>query len=220
MPKVKTVFTGIAALIAAGGVPPGASAQISSGYSGSSSMTTFDNEEGMRTLGTFGNCYVSNHLADALALIATEPGSRAEADVYRRLFRRDSQSCLGENTELRVPVSLVRGAIAEGLYKRGTVLPANLVQVAPAAGAPIRTLSEAARCYLAAHRDEARALVERTPPGGRREFEALNTMAPAFFRCVPDTGRGRSFDATLIRFRLAEALFRMAAAPPVAAGQR
>ncbi|MEA3042510.1 MAG: hypothetical protein QOJ53_2329 [Sphingomonadales bacterium] len=220
MPKVKRVFIGIAALLAAGLTHQAASAQVGAGYSGSSSMTTFDNEEGMRTLGVFGICYASNNLTDALALIATEPGSRAEADTYRRLFRRDSQSCLGEATELRVPVSLVRGAIAEGLYKRGAALPANLALAAPAAGAPIRTLSEAARCYIAAHRDEARALVERIPPGGRRELAALNAMAPAFFRCVPDTARGRSFDATLIRFRLAEALFRMAPAPPAAAGQR
>lgn len=220
MPKVKCIFIGIAALMAAGGLQPGASAQIGAGYSGSSSLTTFDNEEGMRTLGVFGICYVSNNLPDALALIATEPGSRAEADTYRRLFRRDSQSCLGENTEVRAPVSLVRGAIAEGLYKRRAALPASLAQSVPAAGVPIRTLSEAARCYIAGHRDEARALVERTPPGGRRELEALRAMAPAFFGCVPDTARGRSFDATLIRFRLAEALFRTAAPPPAAPGQR
>jgi hypothetical protein len=194
-----------------------AAAQLQSGYSGSSSTLTFSGEETYRTLRAFGSCFASRYPADAFALIATEPASRAEADTYRRLFRRDNQACLGEDTEVRVAVNMVRGAIAEGLYKRGVAVPPSLVVALPAPGAPVRTLSDAARCYTAAHRDRARALVEETRPGSEAEFAALRQMAPDFFRCVPDTARGRSFDTTLIRYRLVEALLRMPSAP---AGQR
>lgn len=173
-------------------------------------MMTFDGEEAMRTLAVFGTCYARLNTDEALALIATEPASREEAETYRRLFRRDNQSCLGEATEMRLPIALVRGAIAEGLYKRRVPLPANLSQTAPAAG-EVRTLSEAARCYTVGHREQVRSLLEQTPLGSRREYDALSAMAGDFFQCVPETARGRRFDPTQVRFRLAEALLRLRA---------
>ena len=191
-----------------------APAQIASGRSGSSTtMVVEDDGEAWRTLVAFGTCYAARSTASAFALIATEPGSREEAQTYRQLFSRDNQSCLGGNTELRMPLAMVRGAIAEGLYERGVALPANLVQAAPQAGS-IRTLSEAARCYAAAHRDRVHALAADTRAGSRGEHEALSVVAPDFFRCVPETARGRQFDPTLIRYRLIEAALRM---PPSAA---
>lgn len=172
-----------------------------------------DGSEAMRTLRAFGACYAMRNTANAWALIATEPGSRGEAETYRRLFRRDSEGCLGEATELRVPVFMVRGAIAEGLYERRLAVPLQLQFPALAPGAPIRTLSEAARCYASAHPDGVRALLE-TAPGSRPEYAALSEMAEDFFRCVPETARGRRFDATQVRYRLAEALLRMAGPAP------
>jgi hypothetical protein len=213
MPNVKVdgILAGIAAVALGFGAAP-APAQLAPGVSGSTSTETFGHDEAMRLLGVFGNCYARQHQADALALIATEPGSREEAETYRRLFRRGNQSCLvGDvDTEMRMPVALVRGSIAEGRYKTRTALPATLAQAAPPAGT-VRTLSEAARCYAAGHRDQARDLVENTDPGTRGELAALNRMAPDFFRCVPETARGRGFQATQLRFRLAEALWRMPA---------
>ena len=186
-----------------------ASAQIAPGQSGSSTTMVFtDNGEAFRTLNAFAACYARQNTARALELIATEPATREEAQTYRRLFSRDNRSCLGENTELRMPVAMVRGAIAEGLYKNRIALPANLVQSAPAPG-EVRTLSEAARCYTATHREQVRALVEQTTAGSRREFEALGEIAGDFFQCVPETARGRRFDPTQVRFRLAEALLRL-----------
>ena len=186
-----------------------ASAQIAPGQSGSSSTIVFtDNGEAFRTLNAFAACYARLNSARALELIATEPATREEAQTYRRLFSRDNMSCLGENTELRMPVAMVRGAIAEGLYKGGIALPPNLVQAAPAPG-EVRTLSEAARCYTATHREQVRVLVEQTTAGSRREFEALGEIAGGFFQCVPETARGRRFDPTQVRFRLAEALLRL-----------
>jgi hypothetical protein len=210
---------GIAAAIVGGSAFQGLAAQIASGISGSSTTSTFDEGEAWRTLRAFGHCYSSRNLAGALALIATEPGSRAEAETYRRLFRGDSQ-CLGGNTELAMPVAMVRGAIAEGLYRNRAALPANLTLAAPVAGAPIRRFSEAARCYAATHRDQVRSLVETTAPGSRQELTALNDMASDFIRCLPEAARNRGLNPTQVRYLVAEALLRLPASPSAAAGQR
>jgi hypothetical protein len=219
MPKVKCIFIGIAALIGAGS-PEAAPAQLPSGYSGSSSLTNIDGEEAYRTLRAFGACYAERNLAQALMLIATDPSSREEADTYRRLFRHEVQ-CLGTetDTEMRFPLPMVRGAIVEGLYRNHADLPAHLALTAPAPGAPIRKLSEAARCFTAQHRDQARALVETTVPGSRQEYEMVSRMVPDFFRCLPDTARDRRFIATQLRYSFAEALYRMPAASPAPAGE-
>ena len=185
------------------------------GTSGSSSLSYFDNDEAMRTLRVFGTCYAARHPEDSLAFMATEPASQAEAELYRRMFRRDNQNCLGENTEIRMPVAFVRGAIVEGLYRNGTALAADLALAPPPPGTSIRTLSEAARCYTAGHRELVRTLIEQTQPGSRQELAALTEMAPDFFRCIPDTARGRRFDSAQIRYRLAEALYRMPAHLPL-----
>jgi len=98
-------------------------------------------------------------------------------------------------------------------------LPPNLALTPPPPGTAIRTLSEAARCYTSGHRQQVRTLIEQTQPGSRQELAALTEMAPDFFRCIPDTARGRRFDTAQIRYRLAEALYRMPATSPAPAGQ-
>ena len=188
-----------------------ASAQIAPGLSGSSSTMTFvDNGEAFRTLNAFASCYARQNTAQALELIATEPASREESTTYRRMFRRNNFACLSEGTTLRMSMALVRGAIAEGLYKRDIALPPQLVQSPPAHGT-VRTLSEAARCIAAARRERVQALVEGTRPGSREEYEALISLAADLPPCLPETARIRRFDPTQIRFRLAEALWRMPA---------
>jgi hypothetical protein len=175
-------------------------------------------EEAWRTLAIFGRCYAESSEADAYALIATEPDSREERETYVRLFHRETQVCLGGGASLRVPIGMVRGAIAEGLLRRGAPMPANLVQPVQAPGATVRTLSGIARCYAAAHRAEVRALLETTI-GSPREQEALTAMTSDLASCLPDIARGRRFDNTQFRFRLAEALLRLGA-PDAPAGQR
>ena len=188
-----------------------ASAQIAPGQSGSSTTMVFtDNGEAFRTLNAFAACYARQNTTRALELIATEPATREEAPTYRRLFSRDNMSCLGEDTELRMPVAMVRGRSPRACTRGGIALPPNLAQAAPAPG-EVRTLSEAARCYTATHREQVRALVEQTAAGSRREFEALGEIAGDLFQCVPETARGRRFDPTQVRFRLAEALLRLPA---------
>lgn len=207
------------ALVAAATAP--AAAQIAPGQSGQSSTMVFeDNGEFFRTLVAFGNCYAGSNAERAFALFATEPGSNDERETYRRLFARGTNSCLHGTTLLNVTRSMVRGAIAEGLYRRRAAMPDHLVQPPLASDAPVRTLSEAARCYATTHRIEVESLVAESRAGSRREFELMSAMADDLFRCLPETARGRSFDPTLLRYRLVEALLRMPAAMAGGTGER
>ncbi|MGZ8287441.1 MAG: hypothetical protein ACXW27_15660 [Allosphingosinicella sp.] len=207
--------TGLCVLLAMGGAQP-ASAQISHGASGSSTMFYLSNEQGMEEVVGFGACYAKEHPEKALRLIATRPASREEAQTYVSLFKKHYQSCLGDVTRLSASLALIRGAIAQGLYKRNTPLPAALMQTAPTT-AQVRNLSDAARCYVASHREEARSLVAETKVGGRKEYDAVVKLMPDFLKCVPG-GAKAEFTATLVRFRLAEALLRTAPAGASAGG--
>jgi hypothetical protein len=211
----RVAMLGVAALIASF-TAPAARAQLNSGYSGSSSLSNVEGEEVYRSLRAFGNCYAQRNAPQALALIATDPASPEERETYRRIFRREVQ-CLGDNVEMQMTLPMVRGAIAEGLYRSRAVLPQGLALAAPALGAEIRKLSEAARCYVAGHRDQARALIEESVPGSQREHEMLNGMVDDFFQCLPAAARGRRFLSTQLRYSFAEALYRM---PAAEGGQR
>ena len=201
----------VLALLAAAVAAAPAQGQIAPGYSGSSTTTYgMDATEFWRTVRGFGACFAKENPAEALALIATEPDSKAEAAVYKRMSRGESKICLTD-TSIRVPVPLIRGSIAEGLYKRGVPLPPELVLAPLPPGATVRTLGEAARCYAAGHRVEAENLLAETVPGSKKERAALDAMAAGFFDCLPRSAQKRAFNPTQIRFRLAEALLRLPA---------
>lgn len=207
----RRILCGMAAL-ALGLTAAPAPAQLPPGVSGSSTLiVSNDSEEALRALSAFGNCYARLSTARAFELIATEPGSREEAETYRRLFRSDSQNCLGEGMSLRVPVAFVRGAISEGLLEHRIAVPDVLVRTAPAPDAAIRKYSEAARCYAANHGAEIRTLLA-SAPGGQRELGALRPLAADFFRCMPANAQDRRFNATHLRYMLAEALLRLPSA--------
>lgn len=190
-----------------------AQAQIAPGLSGSSTTTyTTNATEFWQDLRGFGTCFASQSEAAAWALIATEPDSKAEAAVYKKMSRGESQACLTD-TSLRAPVPLIRGAIAEALYKRGAAVPAELRQAPLPAGTPIRMLGEAARCYAASHRADADNLLVETMPGSKNELAALKAMSDDFFQCLPEKAQKRWFNPTQVRYRLAEALLRMPPSP-------
>jgi hypothetical protein len=193
---------GAAALACAGA----ASAQLAPGRSGSSTTKYLSSEESMVALVVFGRCYAKQQPEKAMRLIATEPTSRAEAQTYIELFRKSDEACLGDVSSMSIDLPLVRGAIAEGLYRSNVALPPALMQTAPAP-AEVRNLAGAARCYTAAHRQEVRALLAETKAGSRKEFDAVSRLMPDFYKCVPG-GAKFNFSATVIRFRLAEALLR------------
>jgi hypothetical protein len=207
---------GLAALAFGAAATP-AAAQLPSGVSGySSTIVTADNEEALRTLTAFATCYARTNAADGFALLATDPGSVAESTTYRHMFRSDNQACLGDGTSLSVPVTFVRGAIAEALLERGAPVPAALVRAAPAPGAEIRRYTEAARCYAANHGAAIRTMLAASP-GGQRELAALRPLADDFFRCMPANAQDRRFNATHLRYLLAEALLRLPSATASAA---
>ena len=198
-----------------------AQAQIASGTSGRSTLSYLSGRLVWEELAEFGKCYASFSRNDAVRLVSTPAGSADEAKTYRSLFQKPYQSCLGNVTELRVPPGMVRGSIAQGLYlKRVAVPPGLLVQRTPDL-AEVHSLSDAALCYVGGQRAEAQRLIENTKAGSRAEEEAFESVWPNFSRCLPANAAGVKFDLMLIRFRIAEALWRMGAFPPAAqAGTR
>ena len=198
-----------AALVAVA-APASSLAQLAPGFSGSSSTSYMDANEYWRTLRSFGACFARESESMAVALLATEPDSKAERELYKQITGREkNQPCLTD-TSMYVPAPLLRGAVVEGLYKRGVALPAELRLAPPAA--EVRTLGEAARCYAARHRSEVEALIAGTAPGSKKELAALSAMAPRFYACLPAKAQKLTFNPTQVRYRLAEALLRMPAA--------
>jgi hypothetical protein len=185
-----------------------ASAQISNGASGSSTMSYLNGEQAMEEVVGFGSCYAKESPEKAFRLIATRPSSREEAQTYVALFKKPYQACLGDVTNLGAGLPMIRGAIAQGLYKHKVPLPPALMQSVPSP-AEVRNLGDAARCYAGSHRAEARSLVEGTKVGSRKEYDAVIKLLPYLMKCVPGGARA-GFSAPLIRFRLAEALLRTA----------
>ena len=63
----------------------------------------------------------------------------------------------------------------------------------------------------AAARRRIRIVFERTIPGSHGEYEAVEAMVTGYSASAPASARGRAFNSTQLRFRLAEALLRMPA---------
>lgn len=205
---MKPLATLAAAFLAACAMAGAAPAQIAPSMSGSSTLSYLGADQFWGVVSEFGTCYAQTNRVSALTLIATAPNSREEAETYRKLFGKAYNSCLGDVTELHgVTIGMMRGAIAEGLYRKRVPLPAELMQTPPARE-QIRNLSQAALCYTAGHAADARNLVLGTRPGSRKEYEAVVALMPEFGRCIPAGAKNVSFDVTQIRFRIAEALLR------------
>jgi len=179
------------------------------GRSGFSTSRSVGEHEYWDALRYFGRCFASSHPAAAFDLLATEPGSAEERAIFTRLFAGRDVDCLGNMSLMSVVVRFVRGAIAEGLLGLGTPIPPRLAVTAPPPGAPIRTLTEVARCYAAVHRAEARAMIASTRPGSAEELAALEHMESDLFRCVPAAASNYQFQSTDLRYHLAEALLRL-----------
>jgi hypothetical protein len=192
---------------------PGASlAQLPTGRSGFSTDRSPNAREYWSAVRDFGRCFIRRQERDALALLSTQPESREEQAVLTILFRGET-NC----TDMRLLTFLsrhVRGAFAEGMILDGKLIPARLSLTAPASVADVRTLSDAARCYAAAHATEVRALITDTRPGSEEELAALERMDPDFRRCLPPAGQASRFPATDLRYRLAESLLRLGPTGP------
>ena len=195
-------------------VPMSVQAQITGDRSGTSTQYFIEGQEVLDTVANYGRCYASMNRRAAIALVATRPGSAEEAKVYRQLFNNQNQSCLGNVTQLRMPHAMVRGAIAEGLYHKRIPVPPGLAVSTVPSPDQVKNFSDAALCYANANRSIVQALVDDTRPGSKKEFEAVQRLSPGLQNCVPPSKTKRvELDVTLIRFRLAEALWRLGMTP-------
>lgn len=188
-----------------------AAAQIAGGLSGKSTKSTFGGSEAWSTLSDFGRCYAWTQRTNAIALVATRPGSADEAALYKRLFSKPYQSCLSLATELRFDHSMVRGAIAEGLYHKAIPVPATLAVTGAPAVESVRNLSDAALCYASGNRAKVQALLSSTQMGSKQEAEAVQELMPEFSRCIPAAAKNVSLSYTQLRTRFAEAMWRLGA---------
>lgn len=189
-------------------------AQIAPGQSGTSSMSYLSSSEAWETLTEFGKCYANYSRTDAVKLVSTQAGSADEANTYRRLFSKAYQSCLGTVEELQFSYGMVRGAIAEGLCRKQIPVPSALIINHAPDQPQVHTLSEAAICYTARHIEAAKNLVGLTKPGSKKEAAAIDALWLDFGQCVPTTASAAlKLDITLVRFRIAEALWRLGATP-------
>lgn len=193
-----------------------AAAQLGTGRSGSSSMSYMTSEESWLEVVNFGRCYATRNTEKALRLVATDPGTQEEAKVYRELFSNPNQTCLGRGIEgFSAPYQMMRGSIGEGLYYNRVPLPPAMLRTAPERN-EVMDLAGAARCYVKANEAEARALAE-TRPGSRAQDALMDGVVSNFLKCMP-SGARLNYPATLIRFRIVEALFLTGAVREKAAG--
>jgi len=190
-------------------MPIAAVAQIGSGHSGFSTEQTYTGRMAFDDLNAFGECFATKQTDDALKLVGTDAGSVDEARVYKALFSKE-QFCLGDLSGLGVPWKFVRGAIAEGLYKRKVSLPASFAANHSMTREKVQSVMDAAICYANAHPAEARALVETTRPGTKQEAAAVAAMEADFVACLPaNIPQQVQIDTILLRYRIAEALWRL-----------
>jgi hypothetical protein len=182
-----------------------ASAQIGSGQSGMSTSTPLTNVRAFDELSALGVCLAKTQRRDALAAIATVPGSKEEDKFFQKFFYGERTTCLFGGTRMSMPIIFARGAIAEGLL-RSKGVPAEYILSAPAP-ADTRNLHEVARCYTSGHRTEVEALL-KTDAGSPEEVKAVAAQWEDFRTCMP--GFKVRLNAPWIRFLLAEALLRLA----------
>ena len=179
------------------------------GHSGISSEQTYSGREAFDDLAEFGGCYATRQQKEALTLLATPPGSANEARVYKQLFSK-SQFCLGDLTSLSVPWTYVRGAVGEGFYTRKVPVPSNYAAPHSLAPDKVQSVMDAAVCYADKHAAEARALIETTKPATKEESAAMEALWPNFETCLPaNMPQGFKFDPLIVRYRIAEALWRL-----------
>lgn len=198
----------LAGLIAASLATP-AAAQIAPSRSGISTSTVTNSQEiYIENLWRYGRCFAEVRPKDIDALLATKSGSAEENAIYSRM-RGATIPCDGGDMYFTAPVRMLRGAVAEGAYRQMSkqkVMPALTLEQPSALTA---SLSDASRCYVAGHAEQAHALIVSTIAASKKEEQAINAMLKDFFRCLPPH---TPVDMPSIDFRygIAEALYHAA----------
>jgi len=182
-----------------------ASAQMASGRSGMSTSSQLKNVAAFDELQSLGNCFAKHHRKQALAIMATVPGSPEEDEIFKRVFYGERATCMFEGTRMSMSTIYARGVVAEGLLRSDGV-PQEYVLPAPTP-AEARDLHGVARCYAASHQEEIQTVL-RTKAGSENETKAVAAIWEDFRACMP--GFNVRLNAPWIRYLLAEALLRLA----------
>ena len=174
----------------------------------------------------FGRCAAKLHRDRSISLLDQEPSS-ASGQKIAEIIAHNSQSCLaGNNERLAFQASLLRGAVAEGLYRddfptRPALVPDTDPEFAPRkfmaaddvdpeAGLRSAVFHGFAACVVDAAPLQAHDLLQTEAASGE-ERTAFAAMADALSICLP---QGESFEIQPHRLRaaLAEALYRASVA--------
>ena len=196
---------------------PVAHAQVASGHSGSPGPRAGVPEEFWWALRQMGECFAKTKAEHAKELLATEPRSQAEANAASSLLGRYTV-CLRHGNRIRLTTDVLRGAVAEALYKKefsaapppvlGSAV-SGMSEVASAGGH--RLLTSFARCYASIQPESVHRLLTTTKLGGKQERAELSTMKPDFARCLPPNS-AFNFHPSDVRLAMAEALYRRSSA--------
>ncbi len=198
-------FVVLAALIA---IP--ASAQLAPGVSGYSTAPTQASEaEYWIMIRKLGLCLADSKRDQAVAFLATEPGSTEEDEAFDNIFHRYRNRCMGNFINANIIRGHVRGSIAEGLVR---LMPEDRVEraLAVALSPPehVASLHDFAECYVANNPLVAREFLLQTKVGTKGELEAVRQMAVNFGPCIPSGAEVR-VDPVDVRMAVAEALYRV-----------
>ena len=194
-----------------------AAAQVSSPATGSilndpaAAMTSrdiADADKAHQTMNDYAVCLVRTNATGVRK--ALRQGS--DAEVGAALARLSTDNCLLDGM-LRMPQTLLRGAVYRALYLHDFVrLPAVVSSAKPASadGDPLRAFGFCVNTLDAA---DTRTFVMATPATSA-EKAALSALTPALSQCVSPSNRIR-FTRAVLQGTLAEAAYRQASASTV-----
>lgn len=184
-----------------------ASAQLSPGMSGRSTAPRDAGEDQywfmIRQLGA---CLADMKTEQSVAFLESEIGSRNENRAFDALFNRSRNVCMRNFVSASVLRAHVRGAVAEGLYKRNVDGWNADMTVPVTPPESIGSIHDFARCYISANFTVSRGLLDDTKLATDSEQEYVDQMASGFQPCLP-AGRDVRLKTINVRMALAEALY-------------
>lgn len=162
------------------------------------------------TMHRFAECLVRTRRSQMLELLGTRLNSPEQARIVRDVIGRRS-ICLGARA-MRIDNVLLRGAVAEALYRREQAgRPTGPLDRAPelVASDPGRSqaiaLAQFGRCMVRNNPAAVEALIAARP-GSREERSAMTRLGPGYDACLAP-GQRRDQHPLLLRGSLAEAFY-------------
>lgn len=209
MRRIAVAMAALAGIVLAPALP--VSAQLAPGVSGTSTAPIEGSENDFWwLLRELGRCTSGAKFEEAETFLASAVDSSAEDRAFKRVFGGKSNVCMRSFVSMSAPRSYIRGALAEGMYKKIIADGGPPVVAMLAAEEAVRDMHGFARCYVASHADSAHALVTETRLGTEDEVRAIRAMVADFGPCLPQ-GIEVRIDPPEVRMAIAEALYHAAA---------